>query len=213
LNTFASKRIYALVLATILSAVGSAAIATGSHNGGHGHGKKAEGDGHMMDKQGHGETMKKHHDSMKSEGHGHGSEGHGHGSAKIDYSSVEEHEFGKASDPRHADKTVTIDMSDTLRFDPEEVHVKPGETVRFVVRNKGKLMHEMVLGTSGSLDQHAQMMMKFPGMEHDEPHMAHVAPGGEHMMGWKFTKAGEYHFGCLVPGHFQAGMKGKVIVR
>ncbi len=141
-----------------------------------------------------------------------GSHTGGHGPAKIDYSSVEEHEFGKASDPQHAKTTVIIDMTDKLRFEPAEVSVKPGETVRFVVRNQGELKHEMVLGTHGSLTQHAKMMMKFPGMEHDEPHMAHVSPGKEHIMGWEFTQAGEYNFGCLVPGHFEAGMKGKIIV-
>lgn len=148
---------------------------------------------------------------MKPKGHGHSEGGHGH--AKIDYSNVEEHEFGKASDPDKATKTVTIDMTDKFRFEPAEVRVKPGQTVRFVVRNTGKLMHEMVLGTGESLHEHAEMMKKFPGMEHDEPHMAHVSPGKDHVMGWQFTKAGEYHFGCLVPGHFDAGMKGKVIVQ
>lgn len=186
--TFTAKHLPALVLAATLPMVGSAAFASGSHTGGHGHGKKAEE---------HGEMMK---------------EGHGHGQMKIDYSSVEEHEFGKASDPEHASTTVTIDMTDKLRFEPEEVRVKAGETVRFIVRNKGKLMHEMVLGTEDSLHQHAKMMMKFPGMEHDEPHMAHVNPSKEQVMGWQFTKAGEYSYGCLVPGHFEAGMKGKVIV-
>jgi uncharacterized cupredoxin-like copper-binding protein len=147
-----------------------------------------------------------------SGGHGHGSGGH-HGHSKVDYSSAEEHEFGKASDPAMAQKAITIDMTDELRFEPEEVEVKVGETVRFVVRNRGKLMHEMVLGTDESLHEHAELMKKFPGMEHDEPHMAHVEPGKEHVMGWQFTKAGEYHFGCLVPGHFDGGMKGRVIVR
>lgn len=190
MNAFTMKHLAAFALTTTLSVVGSAALAAGSHSGGHGHGKKADG---------HGE--------MKKDGHG-----HGHGQEKIDYSSVEEHEFGKASDPVHAKQTVTIDMTDQLRFEPEQVRVKRGETVKFVVRNKGKLNHEMVLGTDGSLQEHAKLMIKFPGMEHDEPHMAHVDPGKEHTMGWQFTKVGEFHFGCLVPGHFQGGMKGKVIV-
>lgn len=145
-----------------------------------------------------------------SGGHGHGKEAHAQ--PRIDYSSVEEHEFGKASDPEKAEKTVTIDMTDKMRFEPGEIRVKAGETVRFVVRNQGKLQHEMVLGTRHSLDHHSKMMQKFPGMEHDEPHMAHIEPGKEHVMGWQFTKTGSYHYGCLVPGHFEAGMIGKVIV-
>ena len=154
------------------------------------------------------------HGHMKSSEHGHStSEGHGPGASKIDYAQAEEHVFGKAGDPEKASKTVTIDMSDRLRFDPSEIRVNQGETVRFVVRNKGKLQHEIVLGTAESLYTHAQMMKKFPGMEHDEPHMAHVAPSNQHVMGWQFTNAGQYEFGCLVPGHFDAGMKGTVIVQ
>lgn len=204
MNQFTTKHLPTLILAATLPFLGSSAFASGSHGSDDGHGKKSAGSGHMMEK-GHGD--------MKSKSHGHDSGSHGDDGDKIDYSSVEEHEFGKASDPERAVKTVNVDMSDKLRFTPAEVHVKAGETVRFVVRNMGKLRHEMVLGTDEGLREHSKMMMKFPGMEHDEPHMAHVAPGKEHIMGWQFTKAGEYDFGCLVPGHFEAGMRGKVIVQ
>ena len=139
--------------------------------------------------------------------------GHGHDKPKIDYSDVEKHEFGMASDPAKAVRTIEIDMSDKMRFEPAQIEIKRGDTVRFVIRNMGKLNHEMVLGTGKSLGAHAKLMMKFPGMEHDEPHMAHVDPGAEHEMGWQFTEAGEFDFACLVPGHFEAGMKGKIIVR
>jgi uncharacterized cupredoxin-like copper-binding protein len=84
--------------------------------------------------------------------------------------------------------------------------------VRLVVRNTGKLEHELVLGTLAQLREHAALMRKYPGMEHDEPFMAHVAPGGTAEMIWKFTRPGEVHFGCLVAGHFEAGMAGVVRV-
>lgn len=142
-----------------------------------------------------------------------GTHSHGHGKPAVEYSEVEKHAFGMASDPRKAKQTITVDMSDTMRFEPAQIEVKKGDTVRFVIRNKGKLQHEMVLGTGTSLNAHAKMLMKFPGMEHDEPHMAHVDPGAEHEMGWQFTEAGEFAFACLVPGHSQAGMKGTIIVR
>jgi uncharacterized cupredoxin-like copper-binding protein len=29
---------------------------------------------------------------------------------------------------------------------------------------------------------------------------------------WQFTPPGEFHFGCLVPGHFEAGTKGCITV-
>jgi Cu/Ag efflux protein CusF len=70
----------------------------------------------------------------------------------------------------------------------------------------------MVLGTRKELEEHAEMMRKHPGMEHDEPHMLHVAPGRSGEMGWRFTKAGEFMYGCLEPGHFEAGMVGSIVV-
>ena len=142
--------------------------------------------------------------------HAHGDK-HG-ASAKIDYSKAEQMPFGVAADPKKAARTMHIEMADTLRFTPSEVIVKRGETVRFVVTNKGKLMHEMVLGTMDDLKKHSELMRKHPGMEHDEPYMAHVAPSKTGEMGWRFSKAGTFYFGCLVPGHFEAGMIGKVVV-
>lgn len=127
--------------------------------------------------------------------------------------STEERAFGREGDPKKATRTVRVGMADTMRFDPAELIVKPGETVRFIVRNNGKLMHEMVLGTMQELKDHGAMMKKHPTMEHDEPYMAHVAPGKTETMVWQFTKAGEFYFGCLVPGHFDAGMIGKVTVK
>ncbi len=120
--------------------------------------------------------------------------------------------FGRAHDPRKAGRVVKVEMGDTMRFTPAEITVRRGEAVRFEVVNKGAVMHEMVLGTLAELKEHAEMMKKHPGMEHDEPHMLHVAPGKSGRMGWRFTKAGEFHYGCLVPGHFEAGMVGLIRV-
>ena len=129
-----------------------------------------------------------------------------------DYSKAEEMPFGKAADPAKAARTVKVAMGDTMRFTPARITVKRGETVRFVVKNDGKLMHEMVLGTMDELKKHAELMKKHPGMEHDEPHMLHVLPGKSGQMGWRFDKPGEFLYGCLVPGHFEAGMVGTIIV-
>jgi uncharacterized cupredoxin-like copper-binding protein len=124
-----------------------------------------------------------------------------------------ETDFGRTGDPRKAARTIRVDMSDRMRFSPDTIEVKPGDTVRFVVRNSGRTMHEMVLGTMKELKDHAELMKKHPGMEHDEPYMAHVGPGKTAEIVWQFTKAGEFYFGCLVPGHFEAGMVGKILVR
>jgi uncharacterized cupredoxin-like copper-binding protein len=125
----------------------------------------------------------------------------------------EEKAFGKAGDPKKVTRTVTFHMSDKMRFDPSHITVKRGETVRFIAKNDGKLMHEMVFGTMKELKEHAELMKKFPNMEHDEPYMVHVAPGKTGEIIWQFTKAGEFDFACLIAGHFDAGMVGKVIVK
>jgi uncharacterized cupredoxin-like copper-binding protein len=126
--------------------------------------------------------------------------------------STEEHSFGRQGDPKKVSRTVTVDMSDAMRFSPSEIRVKQGETIRFVATNGGKVMHEMVLGNLAELKSHGEMMKKFPNMEHDEPYMAHVSPGTKQEIVWTFTKAGEFHYGCLLPGHLEAGMIGKIIV-
>jgi uncharacterized cupredoxin-like copper-binding protein len=120
--------------------------------------------------------------------------------------------FGREGDPKKISRTVNIGMSDEMRFTPAELRVKRGETIRFRVKNSGRLAHEMVLGGLQELKEHAELMKKYPHMEHDEPHMAHVAPGKTRTMVWQFTEPGELYYGCLMPGHFEAGMVGKVIV-
>lgn len=124
----------------------------------------------------------------------------------------EEHAFGKAGDPKKVSRTITFNMSDNMRFDPSQITVKQGETIRFVAKNNGRIMHELVIGKMKELKAHAEQMKKFPGMEHDDPYMAHVAPGKTEEIIWQFTKAGDFDFACLIAGHFEAGMVGKIRV-
>lgn len=131
----------------------------------------------------------------------------------FDASKVEDTPFGQQGDPKKATRTIRVGMSDKMRFDPQSITVKRGETIRFVVANKGAVLHEMVLGTPQALKEHAELMKKHPGMEHDEPSMAHVKPGATGEIVWQFTKAGDFEFACLIPGHFEAGMVGKVAVK
>jgi uncharacterized cupredoxin-like copper-binding protein len=126
--------------------------------------------------------------------------------------STEETAFGREGDPKKVSRTIVVTMGDRMRFAPAKLSVRQGETIRFRVTNSGKLMHEMVIGTLEELKKHAELMKKHPGMEHDEPYMAHVAPGTTETMTWQFTRPGEFHYGCLVPGHFEAGMVGTVKV-
>jgi uncharacterized cupredoxin-like copper-binding protein len=125
------------------------------------------------------------------------------------------HDGTSLGEPGLADKvsrTVTIDMQDTMRFLPATLSVQQGETIRLVVRNTGALAHELVLGNIKDLKAHAKAMQKFPDMEHDEPNMLSVAPGMQGEMVWHFTSAMTVDFACLRPGHYEAGMKGKIQV-
>lgn len=144
--------------------------------------------------------------------HAHGDEEHAQ-PRKYDPVKVEATDFGQEGDPKKATRTIRIDMTDTMRFTPAEVSVKRGQTVRFVVRNDGKVLHEMVLGTKKAIAEHAALMKKFPEMEHADANMAHVKPGKAGEIVWQFTQAGEFQFACLQPGHFEAGMVGKVVVK
>lgn len=120
----------------------------------------------------------------------------------------EQTDWGIAGTPAKVNRTVNVVMSDKMRFEPSSLQFKEGETVKFVVKNEGKLMHEFVLGTKDKNLEHADMMKKFPNMEHDEPYMAHVAPGKTTEMLWTFNRSGEFEFACLIAGHFDAGMRG-----
>ena len=163
----------------------------------------------------------------------HGDSGHAKAKA-VDDSKAEETPFGRAGNPKNAARTVRIAMNDQMRFVaaphqngrktdvgpgsaphtmPGDIEVKRGETIRFAVRNDGKVMHEMVIGTMKELKEHAELMRKFPNMEHEEAYMAHVAPGKEGEVVWQFTRAGEFHYACLIPGHMEAGMIAKITVK
>ena len=111
-----------------------------------------------------------------------------------------------------ATRTVAVDMADTMRFSPAKLTVKQGETVRFVLANSGRTKHEFVLGSAKDLKEHYEVMKKFPEMEHAEANMVTLAPGQTGEVVWKFTKAGNVDFACLQPGHYDAGMKGHVMV-
>ena len=145
--------------------------------------------------------------------HAHGNESHPAKARKFDASKVEEKAFGREGDPAKATRTIRVDMADTMRFTPADITVRRGETVKLVATNKGQVLHELVLGTAEELKKHAEMMKKFPEMEHEEPHMAHVKPGKSGAIVWQFTQPGEFQFACLIPGHFEAGMVGKVTVK
>ncbi len=120
--------------------------------------------------------------------------------------------IGKPGVASKVSRTIQVDMTDNMRFNAAAVTAKQGETIRFVIKNSGKIKHEMVLGTEKDLKDHYEQMKKNPEMEHEEPNMVTLAPGKTGEIIWQFTKAGKVDFACLQPGHYEAGMKGMVTV-
>ncbi len=120
--------------------------------------------------------------------------------------------WGIAGNPKAVRRTVVVSMGDDMRFKPDKIDVRLGETVRFTVKNSGGVLHEFVIGTPTALAEHAALMLKFPNMEHGEAYMAHVAPGKKASIVWTFNRPGTFEFACLIAGHFQAGMKGLIVV-
>jgi uncharacterized cupredoxin-like copper-binding protein len=142
---------------------------------------------------------------------GHGGSAHtpGQDATAIDRT---QHDWGRGGDPREASRHLRIAMSDRMRFTPDRLRVRLGETLRLTVRNRGRLMHELVIGTREELERHAELMKRHPGMEHAEPYMVHVAPGRQAELTWHFNRPGRFIYGCLVAGHWDAGMLGQIQV-
>ncbi|WP_332774505.1 cupredoxin domain-containing protein [Polaromonas sp.] len=139
----------------------------------------------------------------------HGNEDHAKKAGPV---KKEQKAWGIAGDAKTVNRTITFAMTDDMRFTPDKIDVRQGETLKFVIKNGGKVMHEMVIGTRKDLDEHAALMQKFPTMEHEEPYMAHVGPGKTGEIIWTFNKPGNFDFACLIAGHYQGGMLGKVTV-
>jgi len=139
---------------------------------------------------------------------------HQHGSGDMSGMAHDSHEAdaGRPGDPDKVTRTIEVTMDDTMRFAPDQLKFKAGETVRFEVHNKGKIRHEMVIGSVGELKEHADMMRANPAMQHADSNMITLAPGQSGDLVWQFDKPGTFDFACLVPGHLEAGMTGKIEV-
>ena len=125
---------------------------------------------------------------------------------------------GEPGDPRKLARTIRVAMIDDgsetdMKFEPAVITVRKGEQIRFVLENAGTESHEFMLATVAENRKHAELMKKFPDMEHDDPNGKRLAVSERGELLWRFTKAGEFEFACLIPGHYEAGMHGKIIVK
>lgn len=140
--------------------------------------------------------------------------------------------FGHTAAATEATRTVEVTLQD-ISFSPKSLDVKAGETVRFVLVNKGQLLHEFNLGDAAMHAEHQKEMLQMQAsgmltatgmgkmdhaamghgpMKHDDPNSVLVEPGKTAELTWTFTKATGLEFACNLPGHYQAGMVGKLNV-
>lgn len=142
-------------------------------------------------------------------GHEHG--GHdahaGHGSSFA---------AGEPGAQHEASRTVEIVMRDEggeMSFSPSALEVKKGEQVRFVLTNAGAVDHEFLIDSVANNAAHKEAMAADPEMQHDEPNGRRLKPGEKTELVWRFTKPGTFEIACLIPGHYESGMKGEVSVK
>ena len=135
------------------------------------------------------------------------------GKMRVSRGAVSASRIGQPGNPSEVSRTITMSMNDAMRFTPDRIEVRTGETIRFELHNEGKLRHELVLGEPEALRRHAAMMQMMPDMQHSGPNMASLAPGERGQLIWKFTRTGTVTFACLQSGHLEAGMKGSVAVQ
>ncbi len=124
-----------------------------------------------------------------------------------DYSNAVIGQPGVLEDVTH---TIGIEIHDNY-FSPSEINVKKGETIRFVVRNMGRMKHKMVIDTIKNLKEHAKMMRQDADAIPGGTNQVILSPTETKELVWQFTHAGVVDFACPFPGHFK-GMRGKIIV-
>lgn len=120
--------------------------------------------------------------------------------------------FGSPASASDADRVVEIHTTDALTFEPADFTVAAGETVTFRVTNDGSVVHDFTLGDQATQDEHETEMSEMDGMAHDEPNVM-IVPAGETVeLTWRFANEGTVLIGCHQPGHYDAGMTGRITV-
>ena len=125
---------------------------------------------------------------------------------------------GEPGDPaKPVARTIEVTMKETedakMLFEPNKVEIKRGEQVKFVLKNAGQVEHEFMLDSLQNNAKHKVAMQQNPDMEHDDPNGKRLSPSASNEIVWRFTKAGTFEFACLIPGHYESGMHGTVVVK
>ena len=122
-------------------------------------------------------------------------------------------EPGNQAKPSRTIKVSMEEQGKKMFYEPSRIIVHKGEQIRFVLYNDGIEDHEFVLATVKENLEHANEMKKNPHMVHNEPNAITLAPFTSGELIWKFTKSGLFEYGCLIPGHREAGMHGTIVVK
>ncbi len=178
-----------LLTTAIALTLGMPVYAAGSHSGGHDVVKTDEAHGHG------------------DEAHGHGNDAHGDGHAQM--------AAGMPGMANEVSRTINVIMRETddgeMIFEPKSFEFEEGETIRFNVTNEGEFEHEFVIDDVAGNAKHKEMMAAMD-MEHDDPNSVRLDEGKSGEVIWKFSNAGTFEFACLLPGHYESGMRGPIKV-
>lgn len=154
--------------------------------------------------------------------HSHDHGGHSHGTPSVAATGPAPAVASSAATPAPgtapnaaATAEVRIEMDDTMRFFPSVVEVTAGEPIKLVVVNRGRVRHELVLGTDKELAHHAQEMKTGKAHHHHDDNAIEVDPGQTKVITRTFKPGEQLGMACFEPGHYEAGMRGvlKVLPR
>lgn len=143
--------------------------------------------------------------------------------------------IGEKGDPNKVDRIINIKMYDNY-YEPNIIRVKKGETIKFVVQNLGEMVHEYNIATKEMHIKHQpemqklvdhgilmvdkidkEKMKKMSKMDHSLSHShansVMVEPKKTGEIVWKFSKNLTLEMACNIPGHYETGMLGQIIVK
>jgi uncharacterized cupredoxin-like copper-binding protein len=109
---------------------------------------------------------------------------------------------GEPGDPKKPFRVVKVTMLEDgkkMLFEPAMLEVRLGEQVRFEIFNAGSWNHQFVLATEAANRKHAELMKKFPDMQHDDPNALRLAPFATGAILWRFSRRGAFEYACLIP--------------
>ena len=142
--------------------------------------------------------------------------------------------IGEKGDPNSVDRTINIKMYDNY-YEPSLIKIKKGETIKFIVENLGDIVHEYNIGTKEMHIKHQPEMqrlveheillvdkidkVKMKEMAKNDHSLAHahansvmLEPKKTGEIIWKFSKDVNLEIACNVPGHYEVGMRGQIII-